>query len=47
MRGALELICIWLLVLLAGATISQLIARAVLAIDERDKGVSREPGPLP
>ena len=27
-RGGLKLVCIWLLVLLAGATVSQLIARA-------------------
>ena len=30
-REGLKLICIWLLVLLAGATVSQLIARAALA----------------
>ena len=29
--GGLKLICVWLLVLLAGATVSQLIARAALA----------------
>ena len=31
LRGGLKLVCVWLLVLLAGATISQLIARAALA----------------
>jgi multicomponent Na+:H+ antiporter subunit G len=31
LRGGLKLICVWLLVLLAGATVSQLIARAALA----------------
>ena len=29
--GALKLLCVWLLVLLASAAVSQLIARAVLA----------------
>ena len=29
--GALKLLCVWLLVLLAGATVSQLIARAARA----------------
>jgi multicomponent Na+:H+ antiporter subunit G len=28
LRGGLKLVCVWLLVLLAGATVSQLIARA-------------------
>ena len=36
LRDALKLICIWLLVLLAGATVSQLIAR-----------VARRDGPQP
>ena len=31
LRDGLKLICVWLLVLLAGATVSQLIARAALA----------------
>jgi multicomponent Na+:H+ antiporter subunit G len=31
LRGGLKLVCVWLLVLLAGATVSQLIARAALA----------------
>ena len=31
LREGLKLVCIWLLVLLAGATVSQLIARAALA----------------
>ena len=31
LRGGFKLICVWLLVLLAGATVSQLIARAALA----------------
>ena len=30
LRGGLKLVCVWLLVLLAGATVSQLIARAAL-----------------
>ena len=45
-RGGLELACIWLLVMLAGATISQLIARTVLALDQREEA-GLEPGPLP
>jgi len=28
LRGGLKLVCVWLLALLAGATVSQLIARA-------------------
>jgi multicomponent Na+:H+ antiporter subunit G len=36
LRGGLKLICVWLLVLLAGATVSQLIARAA-----RREGASR------
>jgi len=35
LRDGLKLICVWLLVLLAGATVSQLIARAA-----RDQGPS-------
>jgi len=31
LRGGFKLICVWLLVLAAGATVSQLIARAALA----------------
>jgi multicomponent Na+:H+ antiporter subunit G len=31
LRGGLKLVCVWLLVLLAGATVSQLIARAARA----------------
>ena len=31
LRGGLKLVCVWLLVLLAGATVSQLIARAAVA----------------
>jgi multicomponent Na+:H+ antiporter subunit G len=33
--AGLKLLCIWLLVLLAGATVSQLIARAALPRDPR------------
>jgi multicomponent Na+:H+ antiporter subunit G len=36
LREALKLVCVWLLVLLAGATVSQLIAR-----------VARQDGPQP
>src|SRR3977135_831607 len=36
LRGGLKLVCVWLLVLLAGATVSQLIARAALASEARD-----------
>src|SRR5262244_1932606 len=36
LRDGLKLICVWLLVLLAGATVSQLIARAA-----RDRGSRR------
>jgi multicomponent Na+:H+ antiporter subunit G len=45
LREATELVCVWLLVLLAGATVSQLIARAVLATDRRDDTWAPEPGP--
>ena len=31
LRGGFKLVCVWLLVLLAGATVSRLIARAALA----------------
>ncbi|HEX3406855.1 MAG TPA: monovalent cation/H(+) antiporter subunit G [Caulobacteraceae bacterium] len=46
LRDAIELICVWLLVLLAGATVSQLVARTVLATDRREPGAAREPEPL-
>ena len=40
LRGGLKLICVWLLVLLAGATVSQLIARAALASDSERPGAA-------
>lgn len=46
LRDAIELICVWLLVLLAGATVSQLVARTVLATDRREPGGAHEPEPL-
>jgi multicomponent Na+:H+ antiporter subunit G len=46
LRDAIELICVWLLVLLAGATVSQLVARTVLATDRREPGAAREAEPL-
>ena len=45
LRDAGELIFIWLLVLLSGATVSQLIARTVLATDRRERAAAPEPGP--
>jgi multicomponent Na+:H+ antiporter subunit G len=45
-RGGLELICIWLLVLISGATISQLIARTVFATDRREDSEAQKPRPL-
>ena len=45
LRDAIELVCAWLLVLLAGATVSQLVARTVLATDRREGSLAREPGP--
>src|SRR6476619_8594595 len=35
LRGGLKLVCVWLLVLLAGAPVSQLIARAAVASGQR------------
>lgn len=46
LRDGIELVCTWLLVLLAGATVSQLVARTVLAADRRDDALARDPGPL-
>ena len=44
LRGGLKLVCVWLLVLLAGATVSQLIARAALASSsERPARLARTP----
>ena len=49
LRDATELIFTWLLVLLSGATVSQLVARTVLATDRResahDSALARQPGP--
>ncbi|HEY2750823.1 monovalent cation/H(+) antiporter subunit G [Phenylobacterium sp.] len=45
LRAGLELICIWLLVLLSGATISQLIAHTVRATDRRESSAAHMPGP--
>jgi multicomponent Na+:H+ antiporter subunit G len=45
LRAGLELICVWLLVLLSGATISQLIAHTVLATDRRESSGAHMPGP--
>jgi multicomponent Na+:H+ antiporter subunit G len=39
LRDGLKLVCVWLLVLLAGATVSQLIARAALASDQRGESL--------
>lgn len=47
LRAGLELICVWLLVLLSGATISQLIAHTVLATNRRESAQARDPGPAP
>lgn len=44
-RQATELVVAWLLVLLSGATVSQLIARTVLATDRREKAAARDPEP--
>ena len=41
LRGGLKLICVWLLVLLAGATISQLIARAAVASEASEASGQR------
>lgn len=38
LRGGLKLVCVWLLVLLAGATVSQLIARAALDHEPSEPG---------
>jgi multicomponent Na+:H+ antiporter subunit G len=46
LRGGIELVCVWLLVLLAGATVSQLIERAALAGGASgQRGDSIERGP--
>jgi multicomponent Na+:H+ antiporter subunit G len=37
LRDGLKLVCVWLLVLLAGATVSQLIARAALASEASEQ----------
>jgi len=44
LRDGLKLICIWLLVLLAGATVSQLIARVALASEAGAPGTRQRPG---
>ena len=47
-RDSLKLICVWLLVLLAGATVSQLAARAALASTASGQGgnsIVRQDGP--
>ena len=46
LREGLKLICVWLLVLLAGATVSQLIARAAhsASADARTSGASGQRG---
>jgi multicomponent Na+:H+ antiporter subunit G len=41
LRGGPKLICVWLLVLLAGATISQLIARAAVASEASEASGQR------
>jgi len=43
LRDGLKLICIWLLVLLAGATVSQLIARVALASEAGAPGTRQRP----
>src|SRR5262249_16436153 len=43
-RGGFKLICVWLLVLLAGAAVSQLIARAALASGQRGDSMVRQDG---
>lgn len=45
LRDAVELVCAWLLVLVSGATVSQLVARTVLATNRREASLAREPGP--
>jgi multicomponent Na+:H+ antiporter subunit G len=51
LHGGLKLVCIWLLVLLAGATVSQLIARAALDSEPSEPGSAaparRQSGPAP
>ena len=47
LRDGLKLICIWLLVLLAGATVSQLIARVALASEAAPGTRQRPDSPAP
>jgi multicomponent Na+:H+ antiporter subunit G len=42
-RGGLKLICVWLLVLLASATVSQLIASAALASETSSQSDNSSP----
>ena len=45
LRGGLKLVCVWLLVLLAGATVSQLIARAAVASEASEASGQRGNSP--
>ena len=48
LRGGLKLVCVWLLVLLAGATVSQLIARAALESEPGSPArAARQGGQIP
>jgi len=44
-REAAELLCTWLLVLLSGSVVSQLVARTVFATDRLGDALARGPGP--